>query len=295
MLTYINNIFDDLTDKYPEISDLTHNDKDWYEKKRMGGISNADGWFYPIRHSFGVGHQGLGYKYEKSENNAVISCFNSQKHKIITFYWIRPIGESICEEIHEISKYIKKKYKLPVSVIKLEKKQTEYFLKHSWKNNKRVKAMRSFFPYQSNYPETIIDTKITVEYFYKKNSGTDFLDRMTFEEITNKDSNNEVINFINNFTKIHLFKNERIFPYINLIMNNELYKKNHFIYLIRKNLKIALICNMYILNNGYAGVSMSIADRKSISSKEKDYIVKKLCEEALKYNVNYLGEKKAIT
>lgn len=127
-------------------------------------ISYGNTWSYIVQSTYGLGENGLGYKYFDQNNLATLAIYpHMEDEDTLILYWVRPMGKDILNIINTLSKNFSKKYKVRSYVKKLHESQYNQLKKLGWKDIKKYPWHSQAEAEDDTYPELILDTKKTLD------------------------------------------------------------------------------------------------------------------------------------
>lgn len=119
---------------------------------------------YILQGMYGVGRQGLGYKYYDQENIAAVCIYpRIENADTYSFFWVRPMGQSILPILTEYSHTIHKELNIPIYAKKLYPQQYDYLLKKGFQNVVHYPWHTNIPSEDDSYPEQILNISRTIE------------------------------------------------------------------------------------------------------------------------------------
>ncbi len=294
-----NRLIEQIAKEYKEITPITLKDIPLFEKffkKEPHTYGNS--LTYVTQGKYGIGPNGLGYKYYDGKN---LSSFSVYPHmeipNTICVYWTRPMGPNILNIIEKISKDLLKEYRTPTYVKKIFKGQHDYLLKRNFKETDE-------FPWHSDspseddtFPEIILDVKATVENTSDRETIKNALKRyrtlkslFTIKKITSDNQKKIAWQIAKKFFKQNLKTLESnvstSYDFYNPIFVTK--SPEYKTYLILKNAIPYGVYDLNKLDNTYYSIYMSLMLREKLRNLNEFSIIYR-CNEVLQNGGLYLN------
>jgi len=163
-VTRANHIMNDLCTKNKLFSPITKKDFDLFNsffKKEKNTYGNS--WTYVTQGMYGVGPEGLGYKYYDGKNLSPVCIYPKiDNPELNVFYWVRPMGRGIFDIINTFAHSLLQNEHLPTYVKKIFPDQFDYLQRKGFSDTSQFPWHTSCLSEDDTYPEQIFDVKNTI-------------------------------------------------------------------------------------------------------------------------------------
>ncbi len=196
-----NRLIEKIAKEYKEITPITLKDISLFEKffeKEPHTYGNS--WTYITQGMYGIGPQGLGYKYYDGKNLAAVCVYPKvEQPNTYCFYWIRPMGNQILDIIEKYSKKLLKTYSTPTYVKKIFKDRFEYLKKREFKDILTFPWHTHFPSEDDTFPEQVYDVQYTTSLLQSPPRTSNI--RKSYRKAICIEKNNKVVMDNYNFKK----------------------------------------------------------------------------------------------
>lgn len=297
-LSKANAFITELSKKYPHISPITQEDQHIYDKffdKSEHTYGNS--WLYIIQGMYGIGAEGLGYKYYDGEDLISI-CFypRIENPDEVAFFMVRPLGENVAEKVSELGKFVKENFDVTVYAKKLFKDQYDELIEVGFKDIKENPWHSVAIAEDDTYPEIIIDVNKTIE--KATNLGRVHQLRRSLSNYTKIINDNKYVyksyfDYADDALELlDKFFNQRNYlissptDYHNIMKKK--YNVNYFESLVYEDFKVIGGYISQEQNNSYASLYATITDR-SENNYLSDFIIFHLLHNLQNKGIKYLN------
>ncbi len=298
-LKQANQLIADIAKKYKEITPLATKDIPIFKKFFVNEPHTyGNSWTYITQGKYGIGPNGIGYKYYDGKN---LSSFSVYPHmeipNTICVYWTRPMGPTILDIIEKISKNLLKEFGTPTYIKKIFQDQHNYLIQKGFKETTEFPWHFESPSEDDTFPEVIVDAKATINNILRRETVRNALKRyrslksvVSIKKITNEKQRQLAWQIAQNFFKQNLKTLESNISTCNDFYNPifaSRYSENE-LFLIMQNLTPRGIFDLEKLDNNYYAIYMSLMLRERLRNLNEFSIIYR-CNKLLENGGLYLN------